>query len=135
MGVVNEVADQVVEASVEALLQQWAEWVRVGDGSGYPRTSMLHPEWSPPASGQRPSMKVGAASRGPEINALVRRLSGRLQATLVMHYCYPGLSRAAQVARLDVLGFGCSVATLGVRVAQARRLIGVMLEDAKSRQI
>lgn len=72
---------------IDRLLREWAQYRMVGDGSGYPRTSMLHPEWQPPAKGQTPSLKVGHPSRVREVDRAIRELSERLQSTLWLYYC------------------------------------------------
>ena len=74
-------------AEIEARLQRWAQWLKVGDGSGYPVKSTLHEDWSPPAPGVRPSMKVSSASREILItDTAVRMLSQAKLATVVAVY-------------------------------------------------
>lgn len=103
------------DTQVDRALQVWAEWLQVGDGSGYPTKSVLHPQWSPPSPGVLPSLKVGAPSVASVVHLAVRRLSLRLANTLVMHYVLrPPI--AEQAERL-----GCQVNTLYARVEQAHR--------------
>jgi hypothetical protein len=64
---------------IEARLLRWAEWRKVGDGSGYPVKCVLHEDWSPPSSGTTPSMKVVPASDVKQTGRAVARLSSRLQ--------------------------------------------------------
>lgn len=89
----------------------------VGDGSGYPSMSTLHPDWSPPSPGTTPTLKVGAHSTVRETHRLVAKLSERLQATLLLHYC-TNLPVADQAARL-----GCQPCTVHKRVEMAHALL------------
>lgn len=105
---------------VEARLLRWAEWRKVGDGSGYSRVNVLHPSWSPPAPGVRPAPRVANWSDAKETERAVRRLSQRLQDTLVLVYCR-NLSRGEQAERL-----GCAPGTVTQRIAAAHReLLGI----------
>ena len=109
---------------IEALLREWAQWLVVGDGSGYPRTSMIHPEWTPPAKGGTPSIKVGGSGRGEMVHGLVGRLSVRLQDTLVLAYCTQ-LPVAEQAHRL-----GCQAETVAQRVREAHRQLLQLMDPA-----
>jgi DNA-directed RNA polymerase specialized sigma24 family protein len=84
-------------------LQAWAQWRMVGDGSGYPVMSVLHPNWSPPAPGTTPTMKT---SRAPlevrETDRVVARMSERMQKTLLLVYGLPALTQAERARRLGV---------------------------------
>lgn len=102
---------------VEAMLQRWAEAVKVGDGSGYARVNTIHPNWSPPSKGVRPTMKVGWSSDVLETGRLIARLSLRLRNTVVVHYVM-GLSLAEQGERL-----ACAASTVTRRVEQAHARI------------
>lgn len=109
------------DALVEARLQRWAEWVSVGDGSGYATMSVLHEDWSPPTPGQRPTMKVSAGSA--EVTATHRaigRLSARQRDTVVVHYVKRG-TVAEQAAMLE-----CSDGTVHARIEQVH---GVLRRD------
>lgn len=108
---------------IEARLQRWAQWVTVGDGSGYAAVNTLHPNWSPPTPGMRPSLKVAKGSDAPQTHRAIRRLSLRLANTLVVHYCLR-LPLADQAARLE-----CAESTVGQRVEEAhRRLLSILDE-------
>ncbi len=74
------------DPQIEARLQRWAEWLKLGDGSGYPVKSTLHQDWSPPSPGTTPTMKVSIGSDGPQTQRMVSRLSDRSRATLVAVY-------------------------------------------------
>lgn len=103
--------------AIEQRLQEWAQWLKVGDGSGYPVKCVLHPEWSPPTPGLTPTLKVAAASGVRSTHAEVRRLSGHLQATLVLHYVM-ALPLKEQADRLQ-----CKPETIGERIRTAHRLL------------
>lgn len=111
---------------VEGLLRAWAQWLMVGDGSGYPSMSTLHPDWSPPSPGTTPTMKVGAPSSARETHRVVGLLSDRLQATLLLHYC-TNLPVADQAARL-----GCRPNTVVLRVQAAHRVLMGVLRNKES---
>lgn len=111
---------------IDRLLRTWAQWLMVGDGSGYPSMSTLHPDWSPPSPGTTPSMKVGAPSSARETHRMVGLLSDRLQATLRLHYC-TNLPVAEQALRL-----GCQADTVHKRVQVAHKLLlGVLRNTEK----
>ena len=84
-------------------LQAWAQWLVVGDGSGYPVTNVLHENWSPPSPGMTPTMK---ASRVPEevkaVHRIVLQMSERMQVTLLLVYGFPSLAQWERAARLGV---------------------------------
>ena len=109
------------DADIEARLLRWAQAVTVGDGSGFPSMSMLHPEWQPPSPGMRPSMKTAPASDVGSTHRAVARLSMRLRNTIVVHYCLR-LSMELQAARLD-----CAVDTVHGRIEQAHRELMLLL--------
>jgi len=108
---------------VERMLLAWAEWLKVGDGSGYPMTSVLHPHWSPPATGQTPTMKVASPSHVRRMHAAVLQLSDRLQETLVVHYVM-NLPLAQQAERLR-----CQPSTVWQRIVTAHRLLQGVLHN------
>lgn len=106
---------------IERLLCEWAQWLMVGDGSGYPSMSTLHPDWSPPSPGTTPTMKVAPHNSAQGTHRMIGLLSDRLQLTLKLHYC-TNLPVADQALRL-----GCQPGTVGKRVQVAHRLlIGVL---------
>ena len=109
------------DKGIERRLQDWAQWIKVGDGSGYPATCVLHEHWSPPAAGQTPTMKVGSPSAVRQTHRAVGMLSVRLSNTLVLHYV-TNLSVADQAARL-----GCEPQTIEQRIWKAHRLLLGML--------
>ena len=106
---------------IEQRLQDWAQWMKVGDGSGYPTKCTIHPMWSPPSAGITPTMKVGHASTAPQTGRAIRMLSERLQNTLVLHYV-TNLSVVDQAARLS-----CKPETVDARLRTAHRLLLVAL--------
>lgn len=112
------------DPKIEARLKRWAEWITVGDGSGYPSTNTLHSAWSPArSSGARPAMKVASASDAWETHAAIGRLSLRLRNTLVVHYAMR-LPSEEQLARLE-----CSADALGERIRVAHRQLSTMLRE------
>jgi DNA-directed RNA polymerase specialized sigma24 family protein len=106
------------DAAVEARLLRWAEWVTVGDGSGYATVSVLHEQWSPPTPGRRPSIKVSPGSaQVRDTHQAIGRLTARQRDTVVVHYVKRG-GIAHQAAVL-----GCSEATLHARIATIHRCL------------
>lgn len=109
------------DADIDRLLREWAQWLMVGDGSGFPVRSTLHPEWSPPSPGTTPTLKASPPSTARRTHKAVCLLSDRLQTTLWLHYC-TGLSVADQAVRLQ-----CQPDTVGKRIQDAhRQLMGVL---------
>ena len=84
-------------------LQVWAQWLVVGDGSGYPVTNVLHESWHPPTPGMTPTLK---ASRVPDevraVHQIVLRMSERMSVTLLLVYAFPSLAQWERAARLGV---------------------------------
>jgi DNA-directed RNA polymerase specialized sigma24 family protein len=78
------------DALMEARLQRWAEYVTVGDGSGYAATNVLHEDWSPPSPGQRPTLKVCTPTDARETARAVNRLHEKMQHVAVVHYIKRG---------------------------------------------
>ena len=109
------------DAVIEARLQRWGAWVSVGDGSGFPVMSVLHPEWQPPSPGVTPTMKVGQATDVRQTHRAIAQLSQRLANTLVVHYCLK-LPVAAQADRLQ-----CAEGTVHARVEEAHRQLAAIL--------
>lgn len=103
---------------IERRLLRWAEYVAVGDGSGYPSMSVLHKNWQPPAPGTSPTLKVAAPSDARETHRAIKRLLSQRQAnTLVVHYVMK-LPMAEQVQLLE-----CAAATIYQRIETAHRLL------------
>ena len=112
------------DTRIEARLQRWAAWLSVGDGSGYPVMSVLHPEWQPPSPGITPTMKVSSISDARETHRAISRLmSKRMAHTLVLHYCM-NLSTAEKAMRLE-----CTESTVIQRVDQAHRVLAAEFCD------
>ncbi len=114
------------DARIEARLQRWAAWITVGDGSGYPMTSVLDQSWLPPTPGQTPTLKVGMSSDARQTHRAVALLSVRLANTLVVHYVLR-LSLHQQAVRL-----GCSMSTVTARIDNAHRQLVANLVGADS---
>lgn len=108
---------------IEERLQRWAQYVQVGDGSGFPVMSVLHPAWQPPSPGQTPTMKAVPASDVRETHRAISRLSTRLRNTVVMHYVLRG-PLDDQAARL-----GCAPQTVHARIDIAHRLLAQSLSQ------
>lgn len=104
-------------AEIEARLQRWAQWLKEGEGAGYPAMSVIHPEWQPPAPGQRPTLKSVKPGDARATHRAVLKLSVRMQNTLVVCYCM-NLSLRDQAEKLD-----CSESTVVSRVDKAHRLL------------
>ena len=103
------------DPQIEQRLQRWAQWLKVGDGNGFPVMSVLHKEWQPPVPGTSPTMKVGHGSDAPATHRAIGQMSVRMRNTLVVHYVL-GLSVADQALRLE-----CTEKTVMARVELAHR--------------
>jgi hypothetical protein len=104
--------------AIDDRLQRWALAVTVGDGSGYPVTSVLHPNWSPPSPGMTPTIKTSASSDVKETHAAICTLqSENLMRAVVAHYIKRGTIEAQSAWA------GCKADTLMDRVARAHREI------------
>jgi DNA-directed RNA polymerase specialized sigma24 family protein len=109
------------DAAMDERLWRWAEWLKSGDGSGYPVKCTLHEDWSPPSPGMTPSMKVAPHNDARQTQSLVHLLSDRLLATLVAHYVVR-LSAADAAAVLD-----CKPDTVHARIEAAHgELLGLL---------
>ena len=104
-------------------LVAWAQWVRVGDGSGYPTMSVLHEDWTPPAPGITPTLKVAAPNAARRTDTIMATWSDTLRATVMVHYCYPGMTVAQQAELL-----GCAERTVVDRVERAQLLLRMALD-------
>lgn len=102
---------------VEQRLRDWAQWLKVGDGSGYPHMSVLHPEWQPPSPGQTPTMKVAPSSSARSTHEAMACWSVSLRNTVLLYYV-TDLPIAEQAARL-----GCAAQTVHARIEHAHRLL------------
>ena len=111
------------DQAIEARLQRWAQWVTVGDGSGFPTMSVLHREWTPPSPGTTPTLKVSASSDVRQTHRALEQLSLTLKNTVVVHYIHR-VPLAEQARRL-----GCAESTVTARIprihAQLRGLLNV----------
>lgn len=110
------------DPQIEARLQRWAQWVQVGDGSGYPVMSVLHPSWSPPGGGVVPAMKVGASSDVRQTQRAVQALPMKLRNAVTVHYVVRG-PIAEQAMRLE-----CAEPTVHLRVERAHQALLAMLQ-------
>lgn len=106
---------------IEQLLIEWAQWLKVGDGSGYATMSPLHIDWSPPSPGQTPTMKTSRSGGALKTHRAIGQLSQRLQNTLVVHYVLR-LPLAQQGERLS-----CGQSTVVERIGIAHRLLRAAL--------
>ena len=99
---------------IERRLIEWAQAVTVGDGSGYPTKSVLHPSWSPPSGGILPALKSSVGrSVGHTHRMLAKALTAKQLCAVVVHYCLKG-SIAEQAERL-----GCAERTVHLRIDAA----------------
>lgn len=105
------------DPGIETRLVRWAEWVKVGDGSGYATVSPLHESWTPPVAGQRPTLKVAPPSDVRDTHRAVRRLPIKLRNAVVVHYVYRG-TVAEQAARMQ-----CEPATVHARIVRAHQAL------------
>lgn len=107
---------------MEARLQRWAQYVTVGDGSGYAAINTLHEDWSPPTPGMTPTLKASPASDVRQTHRAIEQLSLRLRNTVAVHYCLR-LPIAQQAERLD-----CGRSTVYLRVFEAQRQLRELLQ-------
>lgn len=115
------------DPKIEQRLQRWAQWLKVGDGSGFPSMSVLHPEWQPPSPGTTPTLKVGTAGDDvKQTHRLIGLLSQRMQTTLVVHYVKGG-AVADQAAELAI-----AESTVHERIDRAHRQLLRLLADPGS---
>lgn len=115
---------------VQQRLQRWAQYVTVGDGSGYPVMSTCNPDWMPPSQGITPNMKVSAAGDVRETHRAIAKLGLRLRNAIVVRYCYGG-TVAEQAARM-----GCAPETVRHRVDRAHQaLLGILEEFCKEPEV
>lgn len=112
------------ETEIELRLMRWAEWVTVGDGSGYPSVCTLHANWSPPQAGQRPAMKVAPASHVHATHRAIARLPLKLRNAVVARYIYRG-----DVGSQALL-MGCEPETVRQRVRRAHDQLACLLSEA-----
>lgn len=110
------------EAMHQRLLA-WAQWVTVGDGSGYPSMCVLHESWSPPTPGTAPTMKVAAPSSARQTHRIIASWSVRMRNTVVLYYCTQ-LPVAEQAERL-----GCDESTVHKRIGAASIMLRQALEQ------
>jgi len=111
------------DEQIDARLWRWAEWLKTGDGSGYPVKSTLHEDWAPPSPGMRPGMKVSPHCDGPQTQRLVLMLSERMQATLVAHY----VLRMSPMQAGEVLE--CQAGTVHQRIEAGHRELAALLAE------
>jgi len=111
---------------IEARLIRWAAHVTVGDGSGYPVKSVLHPTWQPPTPGMTPTLKVSPQSDAKQTARAILQLPPRLQQTVAVHYLCRHLTLAEQGEAL-----GCQADTVADRIDRAHRLLAGVLEVDK----
>ena len=114
------------DPNIDARLQRWAEWLTVGDGSGYPVKSTLHEDWSPPGPGITPSMKVAPANDARQTHRLVQQLGPKQQAVVVVHY----IKRLP--AALASIELQCRVDTVHARIEAAHAALRLLI-DAERR--
>lgn len=113
---------------IEARLQEWAQRVSVGDGSGYSTMSVLHKDWMPPSGGVTPTLKVGRSSTEvKQTHAAIAQLPIRLRNTVVIHYCMR-LPLMEQAKRLD-----CVCSTVIWRIDKAHSLLRELMNRSFTR--
>lgn len=105
------------DVEMDGRLRAWAQYVTVGDGSGFPTMSVLHSEWQPPPPGVTPTMKVAAPSSARQTHRVIAGWSMRMRNTVALYYCTT-LSIEDQAERLE-----CAPRTVHQRVEEAHRLL------------
>lgn len=116
---------------VEDMLQRWALAVTVGDGSGYPVKSVLHPSWSPPTPGLTPTLKSVPGNRQASVvhQALMELGQERPKLLATVMGVYVLKRRHAEVA---VLVDGCQPKTIDARLDEVHRWLACRLDAARS---
>lgn len=115
------------DEDIEARLQSWAQAVTVGDGSGYPSMSVIHPNWMPPTKGSTPAIKL--ARGGADVHATHRaigRLSAKQRDAVCLHYAMR-LSAALHAERA-----GCDERTVRKRLESARNALRAIWAEGSS---
>lgn len=100
---------------------RWADWLNVGDGSGYPTVSVLHESWSPPSPGQTATIKASSATDARQTHLALLRLTIKLQRVAFVHYIKRGCIEH-QAAEL-----GCQPNTVHQRVERLHAALGAEL--------
>lgn len=108
---------------VEARLQRWAEWLKVGDGAGYPARCVLDEDWSPPSPGTTPQIKVAPPSDAPQTHRIVLGLSERMRGTVAAVYLL-GMAPREAAAVLE-----CEPDTIHQRIERVHALIAAALTE------
>lgn len=110
------------DVDIDRMLWLWAEALKCGDGSGYPVKCTIHPDWSPPAPGTTPTMKISSASAASaSTGRMVAALSATLRATVVAKYLL-------RMADADIAqATGCAIGTVSERIGRAHREMLAML--------
>lgn len=110
---------------VESRLREWGEWVRSegrsDKGAGYPKRSVLHPDWGAPGKGSAPTFKVEQPGRGATTHFHIGALSQSLQEALLRHYA-ANESVASIAAEL-----GKAPATIDQRIWRAHAVLAHVL--------
>ena len=112
------------DIDIHERLLAWAQYVTVGDGTGYPAMSVLHPQWQPPTPGTTPNMKVSAPSSARQTHRAIAKLKPKSRDALVMHY----VKRLPMDQQAEQLG--CAAPTVYLRVRTARHELHALLTDA-----
>jgi DNA-directed RNA polymerase specialized sigma24 family protein len=105
-------------------LQVWAQWLALGDGSGYPTMSVLHEDWSPPSPGLSPSMKVAHPSSARQTHRVMQAWSARLRNTVFLVYVCPSMPVSEWARRLE-----CSESAVHARIENAHLLLRKALDE------
>jgi DNA-directed RNA polymerase specialized sigma24 family protein len=107
------------DEAMHRLLLEWAQWVMVGNGSGFPSMSVLHPNWSPPSPGTTPAFKTsGASAELLRVHRIVCAMSERMRQTVWLVYCYRNLGPVEVARRLCV-----AEGTVHKRIELAHRVL------------
>lgn len=116
------------DESMHRLLLEWAQWVMVGNGSGFPTMSVLHENWSPPSPGTLPAFKTSGASADVRAaHRIIAGMSERMRETVILVYCYRNLGAMEVSMRL-----GVGQDTVHKRIEAAHRLLLQKLGDRQS---
>lgn len=115
-------AEPTIERMERALLAWGAFRAGGGCGDGYPTTSVISPDWMPPASGMRASMPMPARSTMAErlLDFAIQALSVKLRDSLYVVYV-----KRASVAQRAVM-LQCKPLTVDARVREAKRALASM---------
>lgn len=110
--------------AIDARLWRWAEWLKAGDGSGYPVRNILHPSWMPPAgrSGGAPAVPTPTDAKQTHRLLHDREIVSDTQRATVSAVYLLRMSAAEAAAVLH-----CAPSTVRDRIARVQAALAAAL--------